>query len=93
MTQRGIVTVQRQGRRFSGRFGKRVLEIVRMLSIGDDDCEGTREASQLISAGVRNDGYDQVLLAVGHAAAVLQDKAARATIQGSGDLLNGHVTS
>src|SRR5262249_36808638 len=66
VTQRGIVTVQRQGRRFSGRFGKRVFEIVGMFALGDDDCEGTREASQLISARIRNDGYDQVLCTARH---------------------------
>src|SRR5262249_1975713 len=90
VTQRGIVTVQRQGRRFSGRFGKRVLEIVRMLSIGDD-CEGTREASQLISARIGHHGYDQVLGAARHRGVVLQHEAPTASIQSPGALPQGAV--
>src|ERR1039457_1733916 len=74
------------------RAGQRVLEIVRMLSVRDDDGHRAGQPDQLASARVRHYADDLLRRAARHGAAVLQDKCAAAAAQTPGYLLDRHVT-
>src|SRR6202049_1366925 len=81
------------GARSSGGLGEAVLELVGMLSVVDLDGQAAREARQLAGAGVRHH-RDRQLRALGrHRAAVLQDEAAAAPLEGAADLLDRHVSA
>lgn len=52
-------------------FGKRVLEVVEVLSINDIDRHCSRKPNQLSSAGIGNDSDSQFLSTARHCATVL----------------------
>src|SRR5947209_455205 len=80
-------------RRASMRFFRAgvILEVVRMLAVGDLDRHLARETFQLTGAGVRHDGDTQSRDTAGHGPAVLEDEAAAATMQRPGDPLDRDV--
>src|SRR3984957_11841105 len=78
--------------RYSRRSRKGILEIIRVLAVGDLDGHFAHQSYQLTRAGVRHHADHQLRRSAGHGAAVLQDEAATAALQCSRNFLHRDVT-
>src|ERR1700680_1677769 len=78
--------------RYSRGFGKRVLELIRMLSVGDLDRHLACQTHQLTGAGVRHHSDRKLRCAPGHCAAVLQHEGAAAALERSAHPLDRNIT-
>src|SRR5689334_7673891 len=78
--------------RFSKGFGERVLEVIRMLAVGDLDRHLAGQPLQLTGARVGHHRDTQLRFAARHGATVLEHKAALTAMQRAADPLNGDIT-
>ena len=76
---------------FSRLFGEGVVEVEGMLAVGDVDGHFAGEAGELAGAGIRDDGDGLLRCAPRQSATVLEDEAASAALERSGDALDGDV--
>jgi len=77
---------------YSWILGQRVLELVRMLSVGNGDHHFTREALELIASRIRHHSDRELRSAPSHSSAVLECEAAAAPMQRATHPLNRYVT-
>ena len=72
--------------------GQCVLEVVRVLAAGDDDAHGSCDASEPSRARSEHHGDGELQLSRVYCAGVLEGEGAAVAAEGSGDVLDGHVT-
>src|SRR5450432_632106 len=70
---------------------ERVVELVGVLSVGDDDRQATRKTRQLVRAGIGYHRHRQLRFAARHRAAVLEHERASATVQRACDPLERDI--
>ena len=68
------------------------IEMIRVLAVGDLQCNRPRQPSQLVGARIRDHADHQLRCSARHGRAVLQDKAAAAALRRSRDFLHRDVT-
>ena len=75
-----------------GQSGQRVFELVRVLSVRDDDLQRAGDAGQLAGAGIGDDGDVHLLFAARHGSLVGQGETPGFAVQFAGDALDGEET-
>src|SRR4030095_13647819 len=78
----------RAGKYASTSFGERVLEVIRMLAVGDLDRHFARKTLQLFGSGIWHDNDSQLRFAARHRGAVLEREGADESMQLSADSLD-----